>query len=173
MQHSMWRTIELGTGLKTRDDFCQAYAKVNCQVEMGGRMLLGNASFAVAKKKTAIDLVNMSVEELGFQRSQTYKGICTRARNIGLALCPAEVGPQLRLQYLEQPKGECLWIVMEPRVFTYNPGMPDEGTHLEIFRVYHAHRLCFGSGMFDIVHGTKCASRFKLEERLIFTLATS
>jgi hypothetical protein len=43
---------------------------------------------------------------------------------LGLELCPAEVGPQLRLEYLNQPVGEFLHIAMRP-VATYRGDLVD------------------------------------------------
>ncbi len=61
-----------------------------------------------------IELVKISVEELGFKDGATRKYIYAKALSLGLELCPAEVGPALRVAYTDQLKGEYLLIGMEP-----------------------------------------------------------
>jgi hypothetical protein len=52
---------------------------------------------------------------LGFgDEGASFSAIYTRARQLGLELCPAEVGPLLRLRYRSQPVGEWLHIAMRP-----------------------------------------------------------
>jgi len=56
----------------------------------------------------------VSAAELGFQTDTArLADIYTRARQLGFGLAAAEVAPQLRLQFLDQPMGEFL-IGMEP-----------------------------------------------------------
>ena len=55
------------------------------------------------------DLVVVSAADLGLAvESASLKDIYSRAENLGLGLAPAEVGPELRLQYFNQPTGEFL-----------------------------------------------------------------
>ncbi|KKQ53265.1 MAG: hypothetical protein US72_C0002G0055 [Microgenomates group bacterium GW2011_GWC1_38_12] len=44
-------------------------------------------------------LVQFTVEQLGFSSGATTDQIYAKAQELGLKLCPAEVGPRLRLQY--------------------------------------------------------------------------
>jgi hypothetical protein len=86
-----------------------------CHLEGLANEIIGRPAFALSRTRTAVDLVVLSVSELGFGKpGASLKDIYARAKSLGFALCPAEVGPQLRLQYLEQPPGEVLHIGMEP-----------------------------------------------------------
>ena len=110
----VFKTIKLGTGLKTADDFSRALNENGCKVGEWAKDILGKPEFTAALKETEIDLVAILVAELGFKQGATRQDIYERAQELGLALCPAEVGPQLRLQYKDQPKGEWLLIAMDP-----------------------------------------------------------
>jgi hypothetical protein len=109
-----FKTIKLGTGLKTADDFGVAFKDAGCKVSNWVSDILGKSACRAASKETEVDLVVASVEELGLPDGVTRAEIYERAKELGLELCPAEVGPQLRLQYLDQPVGEWLLIAMKP-----------------------------------------------------------
>jgi hypothetical protein len=89
--------------------------------------ILGRPTFPFIKTPVELDLVVLSVFELGFgdhaSRNDIELGasvevslheIYARAVALGFELCPAEVGPALRLNYLDQPLGEFLHIAMQP-----------------------------------------------------------
>ena len=66
-----------------------------------------------SKQKENYEIVSFSVSDLGFPNGATLRDIYAKAKTLGLDLCPAEVGPQLRLKYTDQPNGEYLRIAME------------------------------------------------------------
>lgn len=125
----IWKTITLGTGLKTADDFRRVLKASGFRIGDWGNDIFGKPAFKAAIEKTEVDLVNVSVAELGFKDGATRKDIYERAVGLGLELCPNEVGPQLRLQYKDQPNGEWLLIAMEP--------ITDSDGLLSVFRVVH------------------------------------
>lgn len=76
-----------------------------------------------------LELVITTQAELGFEKGTTFDEMVKHARQLGLELCPAEVGPYLRLVYKDQPKGEWLRIAMEP--------ITDSVGYLGVFCVEH------------------------------------
>lgn len=110
----IWKTIKLGTGLRTANDFRKALKKANCKISERANEILGKSAFTAATEETEVDLVAVSVAELSFPGGATREKIYRRAQELGLGLCPAEVGPQLRLQYNDQPSFEWLFIGMDP-----------------------------------------------------------
>lgn len=110
----IWKTIKLGTGFKTADDFRAVLKQGGFKIGEWANNILGKPVFVVDNEETEVDLVKITVAELGFKDGATRQDICQRAKELGLELCPPEVGPQLRLQYKDQPLGEWLVIAMEP-----------------------------------------------------------
>ena len=91
--------------------------------------ILGRPAFPFIKAPVELDLVVLSVSELlgwfgdpasgsdiepGATVRASLRDIYVRAVLLGFELCPAEVGPALRLNYLDQPLGEFLQIAMKP-----------------------------------------------------------
>lgn len=115
----VWKTITLGA-------FANSFALRNaldaagCGIGDLAEEILARPAFILASSKTEVDLVAVSADDLGLAvESASLKDIYSRAENLGLGLAPAEVGPELRLQYLNQPTGEFLNIGMRP-IATWN-----------------------------------------------------
>jgi hypothetical protein len=125
LELKIFKTIKLGTGLKTADDFRKAI--MDKGMHFYSEDVLSRLISAVAAEETEVDLVVVSIAELGFKNGAYPKQIYARAKELGLQPCPAEVGPQLRLQYPEQPNKELLIIGTELNI--------SEGHNLEVMIV--------------------------------------
>jgi hypothetical protein len=125
----VWKTITLGH-YKSTAAYRRAFTKAKIILGEWADDILGQARFHFATERTDVDLVVASVADLGFNgRIATYSKICTRAKELGLELCPLEVGPALRLAYTDQPKGEWLLIAMG--------AIADSDGDLFVFRMGH------------------------------------
>lgn len=110
----IWKTVALGTQ-ESAAALRETLTTARCGVGNLAGQILEQPTFAVSDREAEINLVVLSVAELGVETENvSLREIYRRAAQLGYGLCPAEVGPQLRLQYLNQPLGEFLRIAMEP-----------------------------------------------------------
>lgn len=92
--------------------------------------MIASKNFTTSENPEKVKLVRLKVRDLGFKDGATTEEIYKRADELGLELCPAEVGPNLRLKYTNQPMSEWLFIAMEqisdrsgsPHVFNLGRG---------------------------------------------------
>ena len=75
-----------------------------------------------------VDIVRLKVRDFGFTNYPTTTELFAKAEEFGLELCPAEVGPQYRLQQTDQPMDDWFYIGMKPLVAS---GFP------RVFRLEH------------------------------------
>lgn len=91
--------------------------------------VMASKDFKPLKKTEKLDLVILSVKDLGFPEGTIRQEIYDYAKELGLEIVPAEVGPQLRLQYEDQPLDNWLIIGSEP--------FADDLGRLSVFAVAH------------------------------------
>ena len=70
--------------------------------------------FDGSKALKVLRMLPRSGGDFGWPAEHSLEEIYRRARERGLDVCPAWVGPQLRLDYADQPVGEVLMVAMDP-----------------------------------------------------------
>lgn len=123
----IWRTVTIGNHASNKQSFKEMIEAAGMNVSSWAEEILKDVE--IIKEPQTLNLVKVTVEELGLTGLSTTKQIYDAAQAQGLSLCPAEVGPQLRLQYADQPKGEYALIAMEP--------IEDSHGGLGVFNVGH------------------------------------
>ncbi|MUK90631.1 helicase [Ornithinibacillus sp. L9] len=97
------RTLEVG-GL-TKSQLIQKLQQHAILMNKYGEMLLADGRFMTSDTKYSLKTVELTVGDLGFSDGATTPQIFKRAGELGLEMCPLELGPHLRLKYLDQPEG--------------------------------------------------------------------
>lgn len=149
-----WKVIKLGTH-KNVGALTSAFADAGFCIPHWTYDIMGMCAFTLASEETLLELLTATVRQLGFTNDTRFDAICARIRELGYDLCPAEVGPQLRLQYQDQPLNEWLVIVME--------AMTDSYGNLEVFYVQHR-----DDGQRLDLHDGYPACLFRPWDRLVF-----
>ena len=123
-------TITLGTH-RSGADLLDTLIEEKCRVSVWSTQALKNPDFPVMAEEITVDIVVVSMLEMGFAAGEfaTHDAIYDRAKQMGLETCPVETAAQLRLQFLNQPNwateeqlGE-FFVGSEPFVLTRD-GLP-------------------------------------------------
>jgi hypothetical protein len=75
--------------------------------------ILESKDFVTLHKSEKVNLVLLTVGGLGFVNYPTTDQLYNKAQDLGLELCPPEVGPELRLKYRDQSLDEPTFIGMK------------------------------------------------------------
>ncbi|QSO45827.1 helicase [Alicyclobacillus mengziensis] len=97
------RTVEIG-GL-TKSELIQKLQQYSVLMNESAERLFADDKFSTSDTKYIVQTVELTVRDLGFPDGATMNEIFNRATDLGLALCPLELAPHLRLAYLDQPEG--------------------------------------------------------------------
>jgi hypothetical protein len=153
-----WRTATLGIH-KGVDAYRNALEAARIKIGDAANEILGRPAFRYVTSKTEVELALVSASELGVDTESSLSDVYRLARRFGLTLCPGEVGPQLRLDYRDQPVAEVIDVAMEP-VATYYGDL----TILSLINFGQGLALIGGDGRPDVI-----VARTK---RFIFALPT-
>jgi hypothetical protein len=77
----------------------------NVQLNRAAESLFDDHRFTTRRQAEVIQISALSVRDLGFGAGATYAQLAAKALESGLVECPLELGPHLRIQFLDQPEG--------------------------------------------------------------------
>ncbi len=101
-------TLRLGG--TTKHELLSALAHQGVKLNDYARDLFADAAFTTSTETGEVQLVQVSLPDIGLPNGGRFDQIVTHAAEFGLEPCPLEVGPRLRLDYVDQPRGPYLTV---------------------------------------------------------------
>ncbi|MEI7741625.1 MAG: hypothetical protein WCJ29_03915 [bacterium] len=144
------RRSSLEIGDKTKEEYISALKKAGIEITHWAKRLLDSKNFTTKKstgsfidrfrkKKSeleTLDIVRLTVADLGFAQGATAKEIYERAETFNLEICPAEVGLAQRLFDARQISDDQYRIAMKPAsdsvLGVFRVGRNSRGQYLDV-----------------------------------------
>jgi hypothetical protein len=98
------RTIQVGG--RTGEELLRDLSEAGVNLNEHAKTLLLSDHFTATNPPQTVDLLLITVRDLGFADGATLPEILQQAQNSGLKSGPIDLAPHFRLQYLDQPDGE-------------------------------------------------------------------
>lgn len=90
-------------GGMSKPELLRALREQGVLLNVAAEALFEDVRFTTLDRQHVVPIVAVSVAGLGFGEGAVHAQIVARARELGLAECPLELGPHLRLQFPDQP----------------------------------------------------------------------
>lgn len=107
----VWMTAEIG-GL-CAENLITTMESNGISIGHWAKDILGKPAFTTLPEKRTLKLARCKLRDLGFTQQPTTTELQERIKVFGGSLCPAELGPHLRLQFKDQEKGGMCWLLMQ------------------------------------------------------------
>ncbi|MBP9711914.1 MAG: hypothetical protein KBD55_02660 [Candidatus Pacebacteria bacterium] len=116
---------DLEIGGQTKEQLKAQLLEKGFKISLYAEDMLDSPDFTTLANRENIKLARLKVKDLGFTSNPTTDELYAKAKEFGLELCPAEVGPHQRLKDKDQPLDQWYRIAMKqiadrssrPRVF--------------------------------------------------------
>jgi hypothetical protein len=129
---------QIQIGGKTKQQLLSELSHISVNIDPYARSLITNSHFTTLPVSQTVDTVVLHVGALGLPENPTLNQIYRKVQELGLELCPAEVGPHFFLQHTPKPDEDYYYVGMGEnndllsdtyKVFTLN--WRNEGLFLE------------------------------------------
>ena len=97
------RTVQIGG--ETKAELMARLVQNGVELNESARVLFASDKFITSDVRSHLRTVELRVRNLGFPQGATPSDVYKSAIRFGLRLCPLELGPHFRLQFMDQPEG--------------------------------------------------------------------
>lgn len=105
---SIFKEITIG-GL-SKEKLLQQLSEADIQFNKYAEILFDHSQFSPASETEKVELVKVTLTDLGLADTCSFEEFSDRASALGLKLCPLYLAAFLRLEYLDQPDGPYLTV---------------------------------------------------------------
>ena len=106
---------KVSVGGKDRQQLLAELDEAGVELNEYARTLFGCDGFTTLSTPHSLVTVELTVKQLGFAHGASTLDLYAQAESLGLGPAPLELGPHLRLQYLERPEGCWGYLLTERR----------------------------------------------------------
>ncbi len=159
----IWKNVKLGV-YKTVLDYQNALIENGLRSTSLAKKIMNTEDFIISPEIKIVDLVVVTVKDLGFIERTTIGAFHKRAFSLGLSLCPLEVGPALVLNSGLEIATDT---VQRIDLNIQTTGALPEGRYLNTFKISNLQDcICLGDG--PISSNTVISPDFDYQVKYVF-----